>query len=173
MRVNEYSAARAIFERVMSLPVNPAKVFRLFASLYVVLALSLWLHWSVWQTEPVLFAAIAALPLVAGVASGLMRERWRLELTPDALIHQTLGRREVFAWRRMGPLHLRAAPLAELLLGPTFWFAFPLDGPRSLEERGSVVTGRRLLCVFGDLDARETMAQIEAWRRVHATAGDV
>lgn len=152
----------------MNLPVNPSKVLRLFAPLWLALALSLWVHWHEWATRPALFATIASLPVMAAIASALMRERWRLELRTDALVHHTLGRREVFGWSRMGPIELKRAPVADLLFVQTLWFAYPLDGPRTLEERASTLLGRRILCVFGDLSARETIAEIEAWRALNA-----
>jgi hypothetical protein len=160
--------AGIVHRQEMSLPVNPAKVLRLFAPLWLLLALSLWLHWSAWQTKPALLASIALLPIAAAFATALMREQWRLELTGDALIHHTLGRRERFEWRRMGPIELTPAPVVELIVGRTFWFAFPLDAPRTAEERASAFTGRRILCVFGDLPPIDTIAQIEAWRTLRS-----
>lgn len=152
----------------MSLPVNPAKVLRLFAPLWALLAISLWLHWDAWEARPVLLAFVAGLPLAAAAASAFIGERWRLELTPDALIHHALFRVERFEWTRMGALTLAPAPLPSILFVRTFWFAFPTDAPRALEERASQALGRRILCVFGDLSARETIAQMEAWRALHA-----
>ena len=152
----------------MNLPVHPGKVLRLFAPLWPLLAISLWLHWEAWQAEPLLFAAIASLPLVAAFATGLMRERWRLELTPDALIHHTLGRSERFEWTRMGPLQLASAPLPAMLFVRTFWFAYPLDEARALDERARKLLGARILCVFGDLSPQETIKQIEDWRVLYA-----
>lgn len=148
----------------MNLPVNPGKVLRLFAPLWALLALSLWLHWAEWEAMPLLFAAVGSLPLAAAGAAALMRGRWRLELTPDALIHHTLGRSERFEWTRMGPVSLRAGPLPSWLFVSTFWFAFPLDAPRRVEERASALIGRRILAVFGDHSAAETIGQIAAWR---------
>jgi len=152
----------------MSFPVNPEKVLRLFSPLWALLALSLWLHWESWQAKPIMLAAVASLPLVAAFAAGLMRERWRLELTADALIHHTLGRSERFAWSRMGPIEIKPAPLPALLFVRTLWFAYPLDAPRGAEERATKVLGRRILCVFGDVSARELVEQIEAWRALNA-----
>jgi hypothetical protein len=152
----------------MSFPVSPAKVLRLFAPLWGLLAVSLWVHWQSWQSKPILLAAIAALPLAAAFAAGLVRERWRLELTPDALIHHTLGRTERFEWARMGPLDLSPIRISEILFVRTFLFAFPLDAPRTLGERGAQLIGRRLLCVFGDHSARDTIKQIEDWRGLYA-----
>jgi hypothetical protein len=144
------------------------KVLRLFAPLWLLLALSLWVHWQSWQTKPMLFAAIAGLPLLAAGAAGLVRDKWRLELTPDAMIHHAIGRSEVFLWARMGPLQLKAAHIAELLFVRTFWFAFPIDAPQTLSERSSQLIGRRILCVFGDHSARETIQRIEDWRALYA-----
>lgn len=152
----------------MILPVNPAKVLRLFAPLWALLALSLWINWSAWASRPISLAAIAVLPIGAALISGLMRERWRLELTPGALTHQTLGRRETFEWHRMGALQLQPAPISHLFFVRTFFFAFPLDRAETLEEHASRLTGRRILCVFGDQSAVETIRQIEAWRALYA-----
>lgn len=152
----------------MNLPVNPAKVLRLFAPLWVLLALSLWLYEAQWRSMPITLAAIAFLPIGAALAAAAVRERWRLELTQDALVHHTLGRRERFEWARMGPLELKAAPFLDRVLVRTFWFAFPLDAPRGVEERVAGLIGRRILCVFGDHSASETIQQIEAWRALYA-----
>jgi len=152
----------------MSFPVNPEKILRLFSPLWALLALSLWLHWESWQSMPILLTVSASLPLVAAFAAGLMRERWRLELTPDALIHHTLGRTERFAWSRMGPIEIKPAPLPVLLFIRTLWFAYPFDAPRGDVERASALLGRRILCVFGDLGASEMVKQIEEWRALNA-----
>lgn len=152
----------------MSFPANPEKILRLFSPLWALLAVSLWLHWESWQSMPILLTVIAALPLVAALAAGLMRERWRLELTAEALVHHTLGRTERFAWSRMGPMEMKPAPLPGLLFVRTLWFAYPLDAPRGAEERATKLLGRRILCVFGDHSARETMKQIEEWRSLNA-----
>jgi hypothetical protein len=151
----------------MTLDVDPMKVMRLFAPLWALLALSLWVHWAEWLTKPVLFGAIAFLPLAGAGAAYLVRHRWRLELTPEALIHHTLARRETFEWARMGPLSIKQAPLSDLLFVRTFWFAYPLDGARSLEEHVANLIGRRILCVFGDRSPPETIKQIEEWRALH------
>ncbi len=154
----------------MILPVHPLKVLRLFAPLWIALALSLWLHWDTWQTKLGLFAAIAFLPIVAATATNFARDRWRLELTPDALIHKTLGRTERFEWARMGPLELAPAPISALLFGATFWFAFPIDAAGTVEARASKLLGRRLLCVFGDDTPRVTIGRIEEWRALYKRA---
>lgn len=104
------------------------------------------------------------------LAATVLRCRWRLELTPEALIHHTMGRAERFEWKRMGPLTMKLAPLSTLLFVRTFWFAYPLDAARNLEERASTLIGRRLLCVFGDKSPSETIAEIEAWRALRVKA---
>lgn len=152
----------------MILPVNPSKVLLLFAPLWIVLAISLLIHWQSWQSSPFLLAVVAGMPVVAALAAALMRDRWRLELTPNALIHKTLGATETFPWSRMGPLELRPAPLLLRLFARTFWFTYPIDAPQTLQERGARFLGRRLLCVFGDLPAAETIDTIEKWRALHA-----
>jgi hypothetical protein len=152
----------------MSFPVNPEKVMRLFSPLWALLALSLWVHWESWKSQPILLAAIASLPIAAALAAGLMRERWRLELTPEAFIHHTLGRSERFEWSRMGQIEMKPAPLPDILFVRTFWFAYPLDAPHNVEERAMKLLGRRILCVFGDHGARETIRQIDEWRALNA-----
>ncbi|MEJ0023608.1 MAG: hypothetical protein WDN76_09395 [Alphaproteobacteria bacterium] len=152
----------------MTLDVDPMKVMRLFAPLWALLAISLWVHWEEWLTKPALFGAIAFLPLAAAGAAWLMRNRWRLELTPEGLIHRTLGRTERFEWARMGPLTMKRAPLSDLLFVRAFWFAYPLDGAHSLEEHAAKLIGRRLLCVFGDRPPKETIKIIEDWRALYS-----
>jgi hypothetical protein len=152
----------------MSLPVHPAKVLRLFAPLWVLLALSLWIHWASWQTKPILFGALTFLPLAAAGAAGLMGAHWRLELTREALIHHTLGGAERFEWARMGPIGVKRARGLGALFVSTFWFAYPLDAPRSIKEHGAKIIGRRLLCVFGERSTAETVRLIEDWRAQHA-----
>jgi hypothetical protein len=152
----------------MTLGVDSMKVMRLFAPLWALLAASLWIHWAEWIARPVLFGTLAFVPLAAAGLAYLARKRWRLELTPEALVHHTLGRTEKFEWARMGPLMMKSAPLSDLLFVRTFWFGFPLDGARSLEEHGAKLIGRRLLCVFGDRAPQETIKVIEDWRALHA-----
>jgi hypothetical protein len=152
----------------MSLPVNPTKVLHLFAPLWLLLAISLPLYWERWQAAPLLFAFVAGLPIAAAIAASFMRERWRLELTPTALIHRTLGVTETFEWSRMGPIELRSAPFALSMFVRTFWFAFPTDAPTTVQEHGARLIGRRLLCVFGDLSPTETVDTLEQWRALHA-----
>jgi hypothetical protein len=75
-------------------------------------------------------------------------------------------RTERFEWSRMGPITLAPAPL-DVILQPTFWFAYPVDVPSGLAKHGRKVLGRRILCVFGDLGPLETIAEIEAWRALY------
>ena len=152
----------------MNLPVNPSKVLLLFAPLWVLLGISLVVHWQAWRDAPLLLAFVASLPIVAALGAALLRDRWRIELTQAALIHKTLGATETFEWARMGPIELAPGPLPLRLLVRTFRFAFPIDAPRNAQERASRVLGRRLLCVFGDQSPAETIKTIEAWRALHA-----
>lgn len=156
----------------MSLPVNPSKVLQLFAPLWVLLGISLLVHWQAWRDAPLLLAFVASLPIAAAAGSALLRDRWRIELTPEALIHKTLGATETFEWARMGPIELAPAPLPAQLLVRTFRFAFPIDTPRNPQERAARLLGRRLLCVFGDQSAAETIRTIETWRTLHAKSND-
>lgn len=156
----------------MSLPVNPSKVLQLFAPLWVLLGISLLVYWQSWQASPLVLAFVASLPIVAAMGAALLRDRWRIELTPEALVHKTLGATETFEWARMGPIELAPAPLPAQLLVRTFRFAFPIDAPRNPQERASQVLGRRLLCVFGDQSPAETIRTIEAWRTLHAKPND-
>lgn len=153
----------------MYLPVNPTKVLRLFAPLWLLLALSLLLHWQRWQESPLILAFVGALPVAAALIAGLMRDRWRLELTATALVHRTLGFTETFEWRHMGPLHVKPAPILSIFL-QTLWFAYPIDAPQTLQQRGARLLGRRLLLVFGDHSAAETIKMIEDWRTLHTAS---
>jgi len=153
----------------MTLPVNPTKVLHLFAPLWLLLAVSLPLYWDEWQAKPLLFAFVAGLPIAAAIGSGFMRERWRLELTPDAHTPKTLGVTEKFEWSRMGPVELHRAPFVLSLFVRTFWFAFPNDA-QTLQEHGAKLIGRRLLCIFGDFSPAETVDALEQWRALHTGA---
>jgi len=156
----------------MTLPVNPTKILWLFAPLWVLLGISLFVHWQTWRDAPLLLAFVASLPIAAAAGSALLRDRWRIELTPEALIHKTLGATETFEWARMGPIKLAPAPLPAQLLVRTFHFAYPLVAARTVQERTARVLGRRLLCVFGDQSPAETIETIAAWRTLHAKASD-
>lgn len=151
----------------MNLPVHPLKVLRLFAPLWLVLALSLWLHWDAWQSDLWMLAVVAFMPIVAAIAVSFVRDRWRLELTPEALVHKTLGRTERFEWARMGQVQLAPSPISKLLFGATFWFAFPIDDAGNVQEHASKAIGRRLLCVFGDDSPQDTVRRIEEWRALY------
>lgn len=156
----------------MMLPINPSKILVLFAPLWVLMGVSLLLHWQRWQASPLLLTFVACLPIVAALAATLLRDRWRIELTPQALIHKTLGATETFVWARMGPIELAPAPLPAQLFVRTFRFAYPIDAPRTVQERATQVLGRRLLCVFGDQSPTETIRTIEAWRALYARPSD-
>jgi hypothetical protein len=155
-------------ERRVTLEVNPVKFGRFFAPMWLLLTVSALVNWESWQTKPLLFAAIAAMPVIAALlAATVLRGLWRLELTSEALTHHTLGRTERMEWTRMGPLMLKPAPLPEPLIVRTFWFVYPTDEPRDLMERATKLTGKRILCIFGDKSTKETIAEIEAWRALY------
>lgn len=156
----------------MSLPVSPSKILMLFAPLWLLLGISLLVYWQSWRDSPVSLAFVASLPIVAAMGAALLRDRWRIELTPEALIHKTVGATERFEWARMGPIALTPAPLPALLFVRTFHFAYPIDAARTVQERAARVLGRRLLCVFGDQSPAKTIETIEAWRALHAKPRD-
>jgi hypothetical protein len=152
----------------MTFELNPMKAMRMFSALWVLLIPSLWLYWADWARQPIMLALVGGLPVWAAMAAYFIGRRWRLELTPDALIHHTLARREVFPWGRMGQLEIKRGPLV-LLFTPFLWFPFPTDGATNVSEHASKLIGRRLLLVFGDHSAKEILKQIEDWRELYAT----
>lgn len=149
----------------MTFELNPGKLLGMFAPLWALLAVSCLVNPDAWAGEPWTFAWIAALPLVAtGLLWGFGRRRWRLELTPTALIHHTLGRTEVLEWRRMGPIAVSAVPGLDLVSPSTLHFAYAGEG---LEGAVGQVLGKRLLSVFGDGGVKRLVGQIEDYRRLH------
>lgn len=155
----------------MTLPVNPVKVLHLFAPLWVLLGISLLVQWQSWRDALHLLAFVGLLPVAAAMGASLVRDRWRLELTPEALIHKTLGATETFEWRRMGAIELAPAPLPAQIFVRTFRFPYPLDA-RTPQEHAARALGRRLLCVFGDQSPADTIKSIEAWRALYVPSGD-
>ncbi len=150
---------------VMTFELNAGKLLGMFAPIWLLLALSLAVNWDDWQGRYLTLVWVAGLPLAATAALwGFGRRRWRLELTPTALVHHTLGRTEAFAWDRIGEMRISGAPGLDLVSPSTLHFAY----------RGDLVgqmIGRRLLCVFGDGGARRLLSEIEAYRRLHAGPG--
>ena len=96
---------------VMTLELNAGKLLGLFTPIWVLLALSLAVNWNDWQDRPLTLAWVGGLPFAAtGLLWSFGRRRWRLELTPTALVHHTLGRTERFEWDRMGEIAVDGAP---------------------------------------------------------------
>jgi hypothetical protein len=150
----------------MTFELNARKLLGMFAPLWLLLGLSLAVNPEPWRTDPWSFAWIAATPLAATGALWLFgRRRWRLELTPETMIHHTIGRTEVFEWRRMGPIGVHGMPVLDLVTPSTLHFAYEGEGVEGLVGKA---IGRRLLTVFGDGGARRLVRQIEDYRRLHA-----
>jgi len=145
---------------------NLAKVFGLFTPLWVLLALSLWVHWDSWQAEPWWLAPTIGLPVLFVVLAWTFgRRRWRVELTPTELIHHTLGRTERYDFARMGPVEVSKAPLPEPIGVLTVSFAWPVDPDLGAGSVQAQLKERRILGVFGDGPTRRLADEIELWRR--------
>ncbi len=151
----------------MTLELNAGKLLGLFTPIWVLLALSLAVNWADWQSKPLTLAWVGGLPFLAtGLLWSFGRRRWRLELTPTALVHHTLGRTEQFAWDRMGEIAVDGVPGLDLISPSTLRFAY--SGGGRIESAVSGVIGRRLLCVFGDGGAGRLKREIDDYRRLHA-----
>ena len=146
------------------LPVNPAKLLRMTWPLYALMSLSVLLNPASWWPATPLTLALPLMPLLLPVLGWAARDRWRLEVTPDALVHRTLGRTESFAWTRMGPVGVAWVRVGHLPVARSLWFAYPTDTPRTAAEQISARLGRRLLPVFGDRSLKESAAELETWR---------
>ena len=146
------------------LPVNPAKLVAMFWPLYALIALAVVVNPSAWWPITPQAAAALASPLVFLGLGWVGRGRWRLEVTPEALVHHTLGRTERFEWPRMGPVEVGWIRLGHLPVARTLRFAYPTEGARTASEQITARFGRRLLPVFGDRSLRETAAELEMWR---------
>lgn len=146
----------------MTFELNGGKLLGMFAPIWALLGLSWLVNRDAWVAEPLNVALAAGIPFAA---SGLLwvfgRRRWRLELTPTALIHHTLGRTEVFDWARTGPIGVSRVFGLDLVSPSTLHFAYAGGGPTGQ------VLGRRLLCVFGDGGTDRLLRQIEDYRRLH------
>jgi len=152
----------------MTFELNARKLLGMFAPLWLLLGASLAVNPDAWRDDPWSFTWIAMMPLAAtGVLWLFGRRRWRLELTPNAMIHHTLGRTEVFEWRRMGPIGVHAMPVLDLVTPSTLHFVYAGEGVEGMVGK---VLGRRLLTVFGDGGARRLVRHIEDYRRLHAPA---
>jgi hypothetical protein len=151
----------------MTLELNAGKLLGLFTPIWVLLALSLAVNWADWQDKPLTLAWVGGLPFAAtGLLWSFGRRRWRLELTPTALVHHTLGGAQRFEWARMGEIAVDGVPGLDLISPSTLRFAYSAGG-RTNPAAGGVI-GRRLLCVFGDGGARRLKKEIDDYRRLHA-----
>lgn len=149
----------------MTFELNGGKLLGIFAPIWALLAVSYLVNPAAWVADPGGVAIAASIPFVAtGLIWGFGRRKWRLELTPTALIHHTLGRTEVLEWSRMGPISVSAVPGLDLVSPSTLHFAYAAEG---LEGVVSQALGRRLLSVFGDGSVRRLVSQIEDYRRLH------
>ena len=146
------------------LPVNPLRLVRMAWPLYALIAVAVAVNPSAWWPPTPTTAFVFSLPLLLLALGWLGRGRWRLEFTPEALVHHTLGRTERFEWPRMGPVEVAWVRVGHLPVARTFRFAYPVDDARTLPEQVTSRFGRRLLPIFGDRPLREQAALIEAWR---------
>jgi len=150
----------------MTFELNAGKLLGLFAPIWALLALSLAVNWDDWNGKPLLLVFVAGLPFATtGLLWAFGRRRWRLELTPEALVHHTMGRTERFAWARMGEMRIDAIPGLDLISPSTLHFAYRGEG---VSGAVGALIGRRLLTVFGDGGGRRLLRQIEDYRRLHA-----
>lgn len=150
----------------MTFELNAGKLLGLFGPLWALLAVSLVVNWTLWDAWSL--ALVAGIPfLTTAVLWGFGRRRWRLELTPTALVHHTIGRTERFEWDRMGAMRIDAIPGLDLLSPSTLHFAYRGEG---LSGAVGAMIGRRLLCVFGDGGGRRLLREIEDYRRLHGKA---
>jgi hypothetical protein len=143
----------------MTLELNAGKLLLFFSPIWLLLVVALLVNPSAWSALQV--AGVAGIPLVATAGLWVLgRRRWRLELTPEALVQHTLGRSERFDWAALGTLEIRGLTA----VGPwNLSFAYPADpegrGPR-----------RRLMLVFGDQSGPATLQTIERFRQLYLKA---
>ena len=149
---------------MQDLPVNPAKLLRMTWPLYALMALSVLVNPASWWPATPLTLAVPLIPLLLPVLGWVARGRWRLEVTPDALVHHTLRGSERFEWTRMGSVGVSWIRIGHLPVARSLLFAYPIDTPRSAAERITALTGRRLMPVFGDRPLKESAAELELWR---------
>ena len=157
----------------MELKVNWTKVFGVMWPVYALVALSVVLTPDKWRLDN---PSVWTLALILGawpVLVWLVRDRWKLEITSDALLHHTLTRVERFEWRRMGPVETHWQHVLHLPLMKTLWFHFPTDAPHGFDEQITARIGRRLLPVFGDRSLRETAELLESWRKLAQASGPI
>ena len=149
----------------MTFELNGGKLLGMFAPIWALLGLSCLVNPAAWVADTVSVAIAAGIPFVASGGLWLLgRRKWRLELTPQALIHHTLARTEAFDWTLMGLIGISRLPGLDLVSPSTLHFAYA--GPGLPGAAGQVI-GRRLLCVFGDGGTDRLLRQIEDYRRLH------
>lgn len=78
--------------------VNPIRFGGLFMPIWIPLAPSLWLYWDDWIATPISLALIGGLPVIGAAFGILMRNYWRLDFEPTALVRRTLWRTERYEW---------------------------------------------------------------------------
>ena len=152
------------------LPVNPLRLMRMFWPVHLLIVVAVAVHPSAWWPLTPTTAFVLSLPLLLLALGWLGRGRWRLEFTPEALVHHTLGRSERFEWPRMGPVDVAWMHVGHLPVARTFRFAYPVEAPRTLAEQVTSRFGRRLLPIFGDRPLKEQAALMEAWRGLRTDA---
>lgn len=149
----------------MTFELNGGKLLGMFAPIWALLGLSWLVNPAAWTADPWSVAIAAGIPFAAsGLLWLLGRRKWRLELTPGALIHHTLARTETFEWSLMGPMGVSRIVGLDLVSPSTLHFAYAAPG--LLGAAGQLI-GRRLLCVFGDGGTDRLLREIEDYRRLH------
>ena len=151
----------------MMLPVNPAKLVAMAWPIYVLVALSILLRPYDWDHVTVSNALIVASPALLFAMGVLGRGRWKLEITPDAMIQHGFGRSERFEWRRMGPVGVGWITVFHVPVVRTLTFLHPTDAPATLAQQVTSRFGRRIPAIYGDRSAKATAELIESWRKLY------
>ena len=151
----------------MILPVNPGKLVAMAWPLYVLVALSVLLRPGDWTHLTASNALIAATPLLLFGMGVLGRDRWKLEVTPEALVQHGFLRSERFEWRRMGPVGVGWIDVFHIPVVRTLTFLHPTDAPTTLAQQVTSRFGRRIPAIYGDRSARATAEMIEGWRKLY------
>ncbi len=141
------------------LRIHPIRFAAIFAPLWLLLGPSLWLYWNEWMERPILLTFVGGAPILAAlIAAVFLRPRWYLEFLTDGLLHQTLGRSELFPWERVEVVDIRrhAFGLAGSIVVRCREDQGGLPGPRA--PRGA----RPVLAIFGNWTARRLADEIEA-----------
>ena len=155
----------------MELRVDPAKLFWMVWPIYALIGISFAIQPERWLEGGVSVWSAIGLPLLLPLMGWLTRDRWKLEITADALLHHTLLKTERYEWRRMGPVETHWQHVIHVPLMKTLWFRFPTDTPHGVTEQITSRIGRRLLPIFGDRSLRETAELLESWRKLAQASG--